>query len=374
MFLRRDGKTLFPLGLYDRPKDRSEWQACRDAGVNLVRCASREDLDEVAEYGMLGWVNVPMVLADDDDGAALGERIDSLKNHPALAIWEAPDEVIWNAWWDTKIPRRIWQESPETIAEKKQKMDGVVRGLARGTAIVREHDPSRKLWLNEAALSPLDIVARCAAYIDVIGFDIYPIGVFEDNFAQPSQIMGLDIDRFRAAAPGKEFWMVEQAFSYPDLGEGFGYLPGGFPTLNQTRFHAWQAVLHGTTGLLWYGLGTAKRPAPFFDDLMKVISEVNSVMEFMDAGPIPGVTGAAHHSWRPSIMGCSCVAKRSEGKTFVMMINEDAHAVDMFVSGLDSIDYSSLVPIYEPSSDLTPLDGGLITPMEGHETRIYVAE
>jgi len=32
-----------------------------------------------------------------------------------------------------------------------------------------------------------------------------------------------------------------------------------------------------------------------------------------------------------------------------------------------------LVPVNEPSADLTPLDGGFITPMRGHEVRLYLA-
>lgn len=373
MQIRRDGRTIFPLGMYDRPKSGDEWTAWREAGINLIRCGSLDDLDEVREHGMFGWVSVPMILAADDDGTALGERIDELKDHPALTVWEAPDEAIWNAWWDTHIPRRMWAEPPEAIAEKARRIDDLLDGLARGTAIVRERDPSRMIWLNEAVLSPLDVVARCAPFIDIIGFDYYPYGVFDDNFSRPPQLMGRDIDRFRAAAPGREFWMVEQAFSFPDLGEGFSYLPGGFPTLDQTRFMAWQAILHEATGLLWYGSGTAQRPAPFLDDLMTVVSEVDQVSEFLSAGPVPEVVGSAHHSWRPSIMGCSCIARRVGDRTFVLMINEDSHGVDMFVQGLDWIDPQSLVPLNEPSSELTPLDGGIITPMNGYEMRLYVA-
>jgi len=229
------------------------------------------------------------------------------------------------------------------------------------------------IWLNEAVLSPLDVVARCAPSIDIIGFDYYPVGVDEENFSRPPELMGRDIDRFRAAAPGREFWIVEQAFSFPDLGDTFGYFPGGFPTVDQARFMAWQAILHEATGLFWYGSGTAQRPAPFLDDLMTVVGELSQVTEFLERGPVPEVTGSAHHTWRPSIMGCSCVARRAGDRTFVLMINEDSHGVDMFVQGLDWISPEKLVPLNEPSSELTPLDGGIITPMNGYETRLYVA-
>ena len=93
-----DSRTAFPLGMYEMPRTEGEWRAWSDAGIDLVRCGGSDDLDRAAEHGMRGWVTVPMVLDDDDDGSALVERIDSLKGHPALLVWEAPDEAIWWAW------------------------------------------------------------------------------------------------------------------------------------------------------------------------------------------------------------------------------------------------------------------------------------
>ena len=373
MFLRKNDELVFPLGMYDRPRSPEEWEAWRKAGINLVHCGNRENLDEAREHGMFGWITVPMVLADGDDGSALAAKVDELKDHPALAVWEAPDEAIWNGWYDDRIPRRLWTDSPEDVAAKNRKMDAIVRGMERGAAVVRKHDPSRKIWLNEAVLSPLDVLARCAAALDVIGFDIYPAGVDEDNFARPQQIMGKDIDRFRAAAPGKEFWMVEQAFSYPELSPMFSGLPGGYPPKEQIRFMAWQAILHGSTGLLWYGSTSVKRPSAFLDELMSVIAEIDSVQEFLPYGPHPEVTARAHETWRPSIMGCSCEVRRKGDRALVLMINEDGHSVDMFISGLAEALPGDLRPINTPSADLTPLDGGFITPMKGYETRLYVA-
>ena len=54
------------------------------------------------------------------------------------------------------------------------------------------------------------------------------------------------------------------------------------------------------------------------------------------------------------------------------MINEDSHAVDMMIHGLDWLTPAEMVPLHEPSAELTPLDGGYITPMKGYETRVYL--
>ncbi|OQB41275.1 MAG: hypothetical protein BWY06_00903 [Candidatus Latescibacteria bacterium ADurb.Bin168] len=72
-------------------------------------------------------------------------------------------------------------------------------------------------------------------------------------------------------------------------------------------------------------------------------------------------------------MGCSCTVWRLGDRMLVLMINEDAHSVDMHIRGLDDVVRRGLVPVNEPSADLTPLDGGYITPMRGHEVRLYLA-
>ena len=158
MFLQKNGKPMFPLGMYSKPQSDDEWKMWSEAGINLIRCADREDLDEVQEWGMLGWISVPMILAEGDNGSALEERIDSLKDHPAIVAWEAPDEAILAAW-----RNRPGSRDPAVIEETEVAFDALVRNLARGATVIRQRDPSRKLWLNEAVISPTNVLARCAS-------------------------------------------------------------------------------------------------------------------------------------------------------------------------------------------------------------------
>ena len=72
-------------------------------------------------------------------------------------------------------------------------------------------------------------------------------------------------------------------------------------------------------------------------------------------------------------MGCRCEARRIGNRTMVFLLNEDGHGVDMMIHGLDWVGPADMKPLYEPSSPLTPLDGGYITPMEPYETRLYLA-
>ena len=96
-FLVKDEKLLFPIGCYELPKDDAELEKMAKAGINLVRCHNKNDLDRIASVGILGWISLPLQSGSSD---SLRKKIESLVTHPALAIWEGPDEIVHNftAW------------------------------------------------------------------------------------------------------------------------------------------------------------------------------------------------------------------------------------------------------------------------------------
>ena len=134
----RDGQPLFALGMYERPRNDDEWRRWKEAGINLVKAGNREQLDENWKWGMHATVHAPMILADDDDGSKLVEFVNGLKDHPALEVWEAPDEAIWWAWrLERAQPPRFWGPHKEVAEERIARMDALVRGLTRGAALIR---------------------------------------------------------------------------------------------------------------------------------------------------------------------------------------------------------------------------------------------
>ena len=95
----------------------------------------------------------------------------------------------------------------------RSRLDGVVRGLKRGSRIVRAIDPGGKLWLNEAAKSDQETLSRCLPYLDVVSYDFYPVPEDPSRGRQMHMIGGFT-DRFRETARGREVWVVEQAFTW----------------------------------------------------------------------------------------------------------------------------------------------------------------
>lgn len=376
MVLRRDGQPVFTLGMYERPRDDGEWKRWTEAGINLVCSHSREHLDENARWGVFGWVPVPMILNDDDDGSALAERIHALADHPALAVWEAPDEAIWHApkLNPNSLGKRLWVQPPQVRAQVAERFDALVRGIGRGSALVRSIDPVRKLWLNESG-SNQRTIARVCAYLDIVGFDAYPV---PPRVQKPFHHIGLDLDRFRAIAPGKEIWMVEQGFAWANLPDRPESGPI-YPTRGESRFMAWNAIIHGATGLLWWGSSYEKRPCPFLDDLMAVVRELNSVQPFLTGGEVISVRAFADtRSYPATATGIRHLCRCAGDATMLVLTNEDPFEQDAIVTGLDWLKPGDLKLIHEPvgpsSSALTRIDEGFITPMGPYEARVYVAQ
>lgn len=83
--LTKDGHRLFPIGFYELPKGDAELKAMSEAGVNLIRCGNRENLDRITDQGMMGWVSLPVHAGVTDNlrqqiesvVATFGEKIDS---------------------------------------------------------------------------------------------------------------------------------------------------------------------------------------------------------------------------------------------------------------------------------------------------------
>ena len=101
-----NGRPHFILGLYENPRDDAMLKDAAEAGFNLFQCAPEvAELDRVQRFGVKGWVNVGGALDLSEDAAnrrqRLRETARNLAGHPALLVWEGPDEILWNNWWAT---------------------------------------------------------------------------------------------------------------------------------------------------------------------------------------------------------------------------------------------------------------------------------
>ncbi len=284
-FLMKNARVVFPIGCYELPKGDAELRALADAGFNLMHCGNVADLDRARAAGMLGWVSVPLQLGSDHD--ALRKTVDAVKAHPALAVWEGPDEVVWNFTAYSGLYRsgvyksadEWWQQTPLAVERSENEAKNILPKLREGCQLVRRLDRSNHpIWINEAAESDLKFIREYLDDIDITGCDIYPI---HENRRLPEKA-GDFTGRYQRVSHAKPVWMVLQGFSWyeltPPKDEHLVY-----PSFAESRLMGYSAIAHGAKGILYWGTETVPKSSPFRQSLLAWVSELNALQPFLTA-------------------------------------------------------------------------------------------
>ena len=258
-----EGRKLFPLVLSNGPPPGAKAPSGKDAlaelaagGANFIRAgrpnwslesvdqqiaAEREVLDAAAAHGLHCWLQLGNVPDLSAGGLAAKEQlltriVDRLKDHPALGAWKGIDEPA-----NPNRPARV-----------------PVAGLVRAYRALRKADPDHPVVITQA---PLGTVAQLTPYrpaFDITGADIYPVsyppGKHVGGRNRDIGVVGDVTRKMVRAAGGKPIWMTLQiAWSgVIPTQQHPGNVPR-FPTLNQERFMAYQAIVHGARGLAFFG-------------------------------------------------------------------------------------------------------------------------
>ena len=233
------------------------WAAqLKEGGFNTVWASRPEDLDIAAKYGLRAiycidpgteWAKID--LDDPAQKDALAERINRVKNHPALYIYEHYDEAS-------------AQQFPE---------------LARVREFVNRLDPKHAMWHNllptyashrqlgvggKTGEEPLmgfpgDKIASywehlrlfCDVYQpEFITYDHYQ---FKVNGDSRKYFLNLGLVRQAAAARRVPFWNGLQACTWVPCGLASPKAPR-IPNTDEMRYLAHTTAAYGANGLYWY--------------------------------------------------------------------------------------------------------------------------
>lgn len=248
-----NGEPVFPIGFTlgpppegRTPEGKDGLQELADAGATFLRTGPTgggwdEDVlareqeweDAAAEHGLLCWVflrELGSVGTDQPEREALLRRVVTrFRDHPGLGFWKGEDEPAWG-----KKP---------------------VGPVLRAYQIIKELDPNHPVQLTQAPRNTVEELRAYDAGCDITACDIYPIsyppGV---HSLLPNKEISMVGDYTRTmieVAEGKlPVWMVLQiAFS--------GVVKPGktlrFPTFAEERFMAYQAIINGARGLVFFG-------------------------------------------------------------------------------------------------------------------------
>lgn len=373
-YLEREGVKIFPIGFYELPETDEGLERMALAGVNLVHCHSKEDLDRVAKVGMQG-----VFPLDFKQGASdtIRERVLAVRDHPALAVWEGPDEVVWNFtafsglyrtmgiykdrndWWDQT--ETAWNYSEEQAAE-------IIPNMKAAVDLIRDLDPrERPVWINEALESDLRFVRKCLDWIDITGCDIYPVK--KDN--RRVQRMGPAVERWKQVADGKPVWMVLQAFSWNEIGDPRGIVEVAYPTFEESRFMAYDCIARGARGILYWGSNYLKSEE-FRESIYALTSELAELQPFLVAPNVEGVGGElVRLEDEPAEQGVYFIARRVDEDWLIVLVNEDeTRHMGTVVSGLDELNGRTLYRLYHPE-EIGIHRGELIARMQPLEVQVF---
>lgn len=405
-----DGQRVFVLGLYENPPDENLDQAAA-AGFNLIHASADEAaLDRLWAKKMYAWINtgasIDLSVDPESREAALKQMVAGFSNHPALAVWEVPDEALWNVWYGATQWRRgaepreqnaliaqlenanlaaelrdmreqanaafergepevgeeladeIWRRldkappNPElNLSNAPERADRMAAGMLQGYRVIKSIDQDRPIWMNHAPRNSIEQLAEFNRAADAVGCDIYPVPRSRHNghsdLADKSfSCVGAYTQRMQEAAPGKPVWMVLQGFAWADLSDETDDQAEREelrrPTFEESRFMAYDAIVNGARGILYWGTAYIEKDSGFWTDLLTLVTELSAqqpVLSAPDAALDIEVTLA--ETWGSVDRGVRVLPKQVGEKVHLLVVNEWSDPLVYTFHGLESLEGTS---------------------------------
>ena len=374
-----NGRKVFPITMSPGPPTGGRTplgddalEELADGGTLMIRMAQTSDwndsviasqqaqLDWAAQHGMFCMVNLRELsefpAGDTATEAALRALVNRFKNHPALGVWKNKDE----AWW-----------SNVSAAD-----------LQRGYEVIKQEDLNHPVEQTHAPRGTVQDLQPYNAAADILAIDIYPVSIPPGKHSLlPNKEISMvgDWTQFLAqiANGQKQYWMIEQiAWS--------GVTPPAhtliFPTFRQSRFMAYQAIINGARGLMFFGGNVAAtlngQDAPlgwnwtFWEEVLKpVMREVGdhgvlarALVAPVSALPIT-VSGAASPDLEFSV-------REAPPYLYVLASKREGATVNVTFSGLPAWAATGEV-LYESPRTVTAQNGQFTDTFAPFDVHVY---
>jgi hypothetical protein len=217
---------------------RDDWSL---AAIDAQIAAEKKLLDAAQAHGLRCWLwlgdltNLPAKPSPQEQ--MLATVADTLQGHPALGAYKGVDE-----------PANPYR-SPNVIPPA---------GLVRGYQRLKEIDAAHPLVIIQA---PLGTVAQLTPYrpaFDITGADVYPVSyppaTHTETANKDISVVGDITQKMVEAAGPKPVWTTLQiAWSGVVPSKQHPAIVPRFPSLADERFMAYQAVVAGARGLVFFG-------------------------------------------------------------------------------------------------------------------------
>jgi hypothetical protein len=276
-------------------------------------------------------------------------------------LWKKAEEIYDLLW------KELGVKNPHPNLKMSQcldQADELTDEITRGCRVVKQLDPKHIIWQNHA---PRNSVRRLNKYnqaIDALGCDIYPApfnpptGHSDLKNANISAV-GAYTDRMRKAAPGKSIWMVLQGFGWRDLSEKVKNDPdlrkGRRPHFSETRFMAYDAIVHGANAILYWGTHYIEKESSLWSDLMKVARELRALESgIVGIRPKDSPIAIADETFGSIDGQGPRLMLRKTNKDWVLIgVNEHAQGVAFTIKNLpEEIESKTLYRLYSDESHI----------------------
>lgn len=373
-----DGQPAFPIGFTKGPPpdSRTPWgsgayEEMKTNGTVFHLSGpqpgkwgpeAQSELDHIlarsAETGFLTAISIPdlQALAPDSTGKEeeLRRVVERYRDNAGLGFWKAKDEP---AWGKVSVPY-----------------------VQRYYDIVHKLDPNHPVWLTQAPRGTVESLRPYNPAYDVGAIDIYPIGYPPGTHSllpnKDISMVGDYAKELEQITEGKKpFWMVLQ-ICWSGVAK-----PGKtlrFPTYPQERYMAFQSIIDGARGLVFFG-GTVKACLnardsafgwnwTFYKSVLKpVLNQLNP------SGPVFPALVAPDSKLKIKVTGASDVeyrAREAGGYLYILASKRQGKTVHVKFSGLPQGIQTGDVLFEEPRK-VTVSEGEFTDWFAPHDVHIY---
>lgn len=360
-----DGERRFIIGSYyagtkyapERPMTEA-YDELAASGFNVVHAAP-DNIELAHRSGLMTWTTVGSVdLAKlEESGAAIAAAVDRVKGLPGLLMIETTDEPAWT-----------WMKAEARVAPEP---------LIATYGIIKERAPGKLVYMNQGPTNLVETLRRYNDSTDVTAVDIYPVNpgglkhsyaLFEDG--HQGDLNNLTIGQTgeytdkmrRVVGPNRPLFMVLQAFAWEMLTDEAERREEKilYPSYAETRFMAYQSIVHGANGILYWGSYFTPQPSDAWSNILRVASELGALDEVLAAPSKAMAVEVGYHEIGHSVDdGVRWIAKEVEGATYLIAVNEDRYPAKATLSGLEG--FARAVVVDEDRE--VAVEGGALTDM-----------
>ena len=341
-----EGKPWFPIGVCSMPVLDPVAERLAQSGFNLIVTGGftqepKEKVQEILERAktlglrLVEWNNghVYGKISPEERRRLCATSVERVAGHPTFLGWMC-DEALWNG-----VP---------------------LSDMEDGYLAARAASPTLVFWANQAPRNTIADLARYTHWCDVTGMDIYPVEGAEhsDLPNKTLSVVGDEMEKQAKTVSGrKPVWAVLQGFGW-SAWEKDEKLHKRAPTWEETRFMAYDAILHGATGVIYWGASYEKQDAPIWDHLRRIARELADLTPALVSEERVKVGAQA-----PVI----AQARRANGKVWVIAVNESAEPVKAQLTGLPN---GTLQRVGEEGT-VEVVGGKLVEDSAGYGVHVY---